>query len=256
MIDNLYILPSAGMIAVGVIAIIIWYLKTRVHPRYFLYGGILWAIAIGIKIVMDYTITYPMQNWLLSVFSFTIVLFIMSLYFGLRTGVFENGITYLGVKYTGLSGITFNEAVALGIGFGSFEAILLGADALYKTYTLLQPISDLTILPPVTISQEWLIGAIIPAFERTFAIFGHVFATVLVVYSVKLKDLRLLGIAFVYKTICDGSLFPLLYYLGHSSVYDYMKTEVFVAFMGIIGLAGLFWIKKNIVDKVIGEING
>jgi uncharacterized membrane protein YhfC len=51
----------------------------------------------------------------------------MSLYFGLRTGIFESGITYVAVKKTGLSRTTFDEAIALGIEFGGIEAIILGA---------------------------------------------------------------------------------------------------------------------------------
>ena len=222
MVSYLYFLPFAGMIAVGVIAIVYWHLKTRVRLQYYVYGGVLWAVAIGIKIAMDYTITRPLNNGLLSVLPFLAVLFLMSLYLGLRTGIFENVITYLGVKYAGQSSINFNQAIALGIGFGSTEAILLGIYYAYDTYMQLQLLDTLTLLPPLTISQDWLIGVLTPACERLFTLFCHVFTTVLVVYSVKLKDLRWLGVAAVFKTLLDGSILPLTYFLGLSAGLPYM----------------------------------
>jgi hypothetical protein len=45
------------MIAVGVIAVIYWHMKKHAGLQYFLYGAILWAIAISIKVAMDFTIT-------------------------------------------------------------------------------------------------------------------------------------------------------------------------------------------------------
>ena len=89
--------------------------------------------AIAIKLAMDLTITQPIQSYLKSTLPIIAVLIIMSLYVGLRTGIFESGIVYVAVRYLKLSRMSWNDAVAMGIGFGGAEAIILGALSLVET---------------------------------------------------------------------------------------------------------------------------
>ena len=103
MISYLNLLSGIGMIAVGAGAILYWYLKKHPKIEYFLYGAIFWACAIAIKLAMDLTITQPIQSYFKSTLPILAVLLIMSLYVGLRTGIFESGIVYVAVKYLKLS---------------------------------------------------------------------------------------------------------------------------------------------------------
>jgi hypothetical protein len=41
------------MIAVGAIAVVYWHMKKHIGFKYFLYGAILWAVAVAIKFAMD-----------------------------------------------------------------------------------------------------------------------------------------------------------------------------------------------------------
>jgi uncharacterized membrane protein YhfC len=227
-------LPGIGMIAIGIGAIIIWFLLKGKKPMYFGYyilGAILWAIAIIPKYAMDYTITAPFERILLSSLPIAAVAIIVALYFGLRTGFFESGFTYLILKYSGLTkNMGFNEAVALGIGFGGIEAI-------YVYYLWIQGLGPLLTSPTDPMSY-------IGVWERLFTLFCHVFAVVLVVYAIKLKDRRWLWLSIAYKSVLDGSLILFLYFLGNVVTTTYI-IESFVAILGIIGLIGLYRIDKS-----------
>jgi uncharacterized membrane protein YhfC len=233
------------MMAVGAGAMAYWYLKYRTGIQYFLIGGILWAVAIGIKLAMDLTITPVIQGALLASLPVLTVVIIMSLYVGLRTGFFESGITYLVVKYTSLSRSGFEEAVALGIGFGGTEAIVLGFLSFANILALVLVPELQASLTEDVIAQFSVAFIPVPIIERLFTLFIHVFAVVLVVYSVRVRELLWLWLSILLKTITDGPLPLFNYYLKPFGILAYLPIEVYIAVLGIISLAGLFWIKKR-----------
>jgi hypothetical protein len=87
-----------------------------------------------------------------------------------------------------------------------------------------------------------------PSLERLFVLFAHAFAVVLVYYSVKENRLWLLAIAFIYKSLIDGMLLPIEYYSGSVSLW---VIEGYVALLGILGLVGLWWLKKAYGKDVV-----
>lgn len=234
-------LPGIGMLAVGLGAMALWYLVKRPKLRYFAFGAILWAIAIIPKYIMDYTITQPFQSMLLASMPLMAVLLVMSLYVGLRTGLFESGFTYLAVKYTRLSRMDFNEAMALGIGFGGIEAIYVGVLSLLTIATLMAQPGLANLIPPEQLAVSFIP---VPILERLFALFCHVFATMLAVYAVKLNDLRWLALSILFKTALDGALLPLQHVFGTGLSGIYI-IEGYVAVLGIIALAGLCWFARK-----------
>ncbi len=229
------------MIAVGLGAMALWYLLKRPKLRYFAFGGVLWAAAIALKVIMDLTITQPIQSYLLQNMALTAVIAVMSLYVGLRTGLFESGITYLAVKYSSLSKMGFNEAMALGIGFGGLEAIYLGAMSLLTIATLMAQPALASLIPPEQLAVSFIP---VPIWERLFTLLCHVFATVLAVYAVKLNDLRWLALSILIKTALDGALLPLQHIFGTGLTGIYI-IEAYVAIIGIISLAGTYWFAKK-----------
>lgn len=231
-------LPGIGMLAVGIGAIVIWFLlkgRRPVYFKYYIFGAIFWVIAIVPKYVMDYTVTRPIENVLLASLSLFAVAIALALYYGLRTGFFESGFTYLIVKYTGLGKMSFNEAVALGIGFGGIEAI-------YTCVLWLQESGPLFTTPQDPLSY-------IGVWERLFTLFCHVFAVVLVVYAVKLGDRRWLWLSIAYKALIDGPLVFLLVLQSGGLIGGGLTVtaiaESLVTVLGILGLIGLYWIDKK-----------
>jgi uncharacterized membrane protein YhfC len=246
-VSPLNLITGTGMILVGAFAVYYWYRKGKPKLEYFFFGAIFWGIAIGIKLLMDLTITAPINSYFVKNYPIIAALLIMSLYVGLRTGILESGIPYLAVKFTRLSKMSFNDAVAMGVGFGGSEAILLGLLSLLSvgSYVLFPGLLDL--LPPESkaLLLEQLTLKFIPLgiVERAFTLMCHVFAVVLAVYAVKLNDIKLLAVSIIYKTILDGMLPAFNHYIIPSGYGGYLIVEGFVAIMGILGYIGLVYFK-------------
>jgi len=69
------------MILVGILPVVYW--RKDVELKYFLFGALTWAVAIGVKVLMDLVSTF---------------IIILGIYVGLRTGILENGFTYIASK--------------------------------------------------------------------------------------------------------------------------------------------------------------
>jgi len=245
MVSYLNLISGLGMLAVADIPAAYWYVKKRPQAIYFAYGALFWTVAIGIKLVMDFTVSATFYSWLYRDLPIDAVILASGLYLGLRTGILENGITYLGVKYTRFKGMSFNDAVAAGIGFGGIEALFLGVLSLLSVMTFLL-IPDLMYYLPVATQQQFeLIFIPIPIIERISVLSGHIFATVLTIYAAKLADLKWLGIAVIYKGLIDGPLPLFNHYLGYLEAYEFFPVEAYLVVMGLIGLAGLYWLYKK-----------
>ncbi len=80
-----------GMILTGVFPVIYWWRKD-VRLRYFLLGALAWALAIGVKVLMDLT---PLNDFLMRKFTISTFIIILGIYVGLRTGILENGFAYI-----------------------------------------------------------------------------------------------------------------------------------------------------------------
>jgi uncharacterized membrane protein YhfC len=245
-ISWLNLLSGPGMMAVGAGAMAYWYYKKRINPVYFLFGAVLWAAAIAIKVAMDLTISAPFTSQLAIVFTPLATVAILGLYYGLRTGLFESGISWLAVRYTRLSRSGFDEAVALGVGFGGSEAILLGAASFLNVAALLL-MPELAATLPASVQEQFsLLMVPVPAIERLFTLFCHVFATVLVVYAVRVKEVKWLALSVMYKTLLDGLLLPFNFFLkGAGTLSIILALEAFVIVLGIAGLAGVMWIRNK-----------
>ena len=120
MVGWLNLLSGAGMIAVGAVAVYGW--RRRADAVYFLFGAVSWAVAIAVKIALDLTVTPAFKALLPETLTGVLVL---GLYYGLRTGFFESGIPWAAARLAKMRP-TFDQAVAVGIGAGAAEAIVLG----------------------------------------------------------------------------------------------------------------------------------
>ncbi|BAI62019.1 conserved hypothetical protein [Methanocella paludicola SANAE] len=245
MISALNLLSGLGMMAVAIIAIFYWRRKKHTKAVYFAAGALFWVVAIAIKLIMDLTISTSLYKWLGGALPIDAAVLATGLYLGLRTGILENGAVYFGTLYTRLKNMSFDDAVAVGIGFGGIEALLLGALSLLNVIVfMLQP--TLFMMLPASTQQQFELSFIpIPIIERLAVLFAHVFATVLTIYAVKLADLKWLLIAVVYKTLIDGPLPLFTHYLGYLGISMYYLVEAYLIVLAVIGLAGLYWFGKK-----------
>lgn len=228
------------MIAVGAAAVWLW--RKRAGPEYFLYGTIFWAAAIAVKITMDLAVTPQLKALLPPAFSGTLIL---SLYYGLRTGIFESGIPFAAARLAKMAP-TFDQAAAVGIGSGAAEAVVLGALSLVNVLAFILLPGLIASYPPGTQAalqlQSSLAFVPIPVWERLFTLFCHVFGTVLALYALR-AGWRWLGLSILFMTLLDGVAVLMLVYVTTRTYAGNVVIEAFVGAMGLVSIAGLYVLK-------------
>lgn len=240
-----FILGALITLAVFFIPIFVWRPKTNSFGRYFWAGILIWSLMITIKVALDLTITQKITS---------LGILIAGLYFGVRTGIFENGLKYFYAKKKAPEA-SFNQAVAFGIGFGGSETLLVGFQSLIVSMVLTFKPDFLRLVPPFIqeemmkyySSSTWLVFA--SAMERLSALFIHILATVLVFLSVKTGKMRYFWLAFLAKGAVDG-LVPFLSQIQASSLIAWVYIiEIPLFILGLIFLFILTKIKKIYPDS-------
>ena len=252
-ISPLLLIAGAGMLFVGAAPIAYWKIKKKVANRFFLLGAVFWAIAFAIKLVMDFSVTGPIKSTL-NLFPYTFFLVLWALYFGLRTGLFECAVPYLLAGKSGLSKVSFNEAMAFGLGFGGTEAMVLGAVSFLSMSVLILNPSLLAQLSPAQAevlrvsSENALVVSAAAILERASALLIHALACLLVFAAIAQKKPAFLLEAIVLKAVLDGAVV-----LVRMTELDIMGKLVLVEIpILLLGFVSAFGISKISEMGVIG----
>lgn len=240
--NPMIILGGVLTLLVLVVAIVYWRKKANSFWRYFWAGTLVWNLMIVVKTVMDITITQKVAAFGLLASFF---------YFGGRTGLLENGMTYAWASKK-LKDTDFNQAVAYGIAFGGMEILMVGL--LTTTFA-----SVLTFKPeflaflPAYLRQEaitaysassWFLFA--PVIERISALFIHLASCVAVFLSLRTKKMGYFWLAVALKGVTDGMVPLLVAKLpqGNFLLWAYL-VEIPIAFLGLVSFLTVKWLKKN-----------
>lgn len=232
------------MLLVGAIAPILWWWKKRIEAKFFLYGLILWIIAISPKYIMDLTLTDPLFSYLKG-FGDAVYVILAGLYVGLRTGLLESGLSYLIILKSKIKEVNLNQAIALGIGFGSTEALFIGFSSFISTLVFLLHPDLINRIPEsqreVILQQLNQPSIVIPApiLERAFALIIHIFAILLLFYAIRRSDVRYLLASIFYKTLADGPIPAFRTYLDLNVPQNVYLVELYFAILALIGLLGI-----------------
>lgn len=239
-------LSGLGMMSVGLIATLWWKLKTKLPWRYFCFGSLMWVVAIAPKYAMDYTITPYVSVWLYSYGTVT-ALIGLGLYVGLRTGFFESGFSYVGIKRTKFRKMNLNQAIAFGVGFGSIEAILLGFMSFINIIILWIMPSLVDALPmaiQATLDMPTIV--ILPAIaERLFTLFIHVFASLHVVLAVVKKRMGYLWMSITFKSLVDSIIPALTHFFDISTLSGMFLVEVPIFVLAVVSYFGIKWTMRK-----------
>lgn len=239
------------MIAIGLSSISYWKMRKRVSIWWFLFGGIVWALAIAAKVAMDLTISNSIFQWLAERYDAAGMVIMWGLVVGLRTGYLECGLTYVACIKSRLKKVDFSSAVAFGIGFGASEAIVIGLFSFLNILTLIIAPELINFLPPQQrelVIQQFSMGlTIIPApiIERFFTLLAHVFSAVLIVYAVRTRKAEYFLASFIYKSFLDGMIPWLNENVGTSTLTGIYTIELVVTIYGIFGLLGTILLDKR-----------
>lgn len=249
--NPIFLLSGTGMILVAILSIVYWRKKTQVAFSFFLLGAFAWIMAIILK-----GIAALPKDFIVKGLKDTLPVYLSEplawIYIGILTGVFECGTILLFLyAFKRLQRQTWNEAVGFGLGFGAFEALLVGIGASIITL--------LAILAPDQLPKE-LEGPsqlntpiVIPAsiLERVSTIFVHTFSSVLIVFSLRTKEWKWFWLSFLYKTMVDSitGAFHISYGYKNFTVATLYIMETLVAIMATVGILGLRAMRKKWTEK-------
>jgi len=246
--NPLLLLSGAGMMAVAVVAVVYWKIRSGILWRLFLWGALAWTVGVGLKAAAAAPMVMlipALRNHLPKYASEPI----LWLYVGLLTGIFECGATLCFAYIRRIRTANWKQVVGFGLGFGAFEALLVGL----ASFVLVLAV----VLIPDKLPAEMLEKAgsgsdsplVIPApiVERITAIFLHAFSCVLIVYAVRTKQWRWFWVAFWYKTAVDAiaGLMHLENLLQDISTLGTWVVEMIFLPFGIVGLWGLWVFHKR-----------
>ena len=146
------------------------------------------------------------------------------------------------------------EATAFGVGFGGIEAIFIGIPSLIQLTLFIVNPSIIESLPPPQgevfesslNSSTWI--AAIPMIEKTFTLFTHVFATILIYLSAKQHRPRLLFSSILYKSMLDAFVSYIQTMINIQKPITFLEAEAWIITMGLIGLLGVVRFRKTYQD--------
>jgi hypothetical protein len=160
------------------------------------------------------------------------------LYVGIQSSVFEMGFTLLAFLIWRQLGRDAGRAIAIGVGAGAFEALLLGIGAVATGLTLslvhgpqvektLEGLTQIAAITPLL----WLIGPV----ERIIAILCHASTRALLLLGMAKKKYSLAFWGFLIFTLLDG-----------------IAGGVHVA--GLIGKISMWWIELALVPFAVVSV--
>ncbi|RLB61389.1 MAG: YhfC family intramembrane metalloprotease [Deltaproteobacteria bacterium] len=229
------------MIAVGVIAIILWRTKTSVAYRWFWVGAGLWTVAVVLKVPFSILVGKSVMALLTDNASSTVRVLWAGLYFGLQSALFEMGLTILAALVWRRLGSDSTRAIAIGLGSGAFEAILLGLIAVVGIAVYLAGVPGTEKVAEAIDAQAamtplfWLL----PPTERLLTLVTHASSRALVLLGVAKGRYQLVLTGFLLFMALDGSVVACLKALG--SPISMWWLEIAPLVFALISLPVLFW---------------
>jgi uncharacterized membrane protein YhfC len=181
------LVPGIGMVIVGVGAVLLWRRWSRAKWRWFWIGAAVWTVGVFLKFAWAIPLNKLLLEALEAKVSHEVYLALGSIYIGLLTGVFEIGITLIAALVWKKVTQDATRGVAVGVGAGAFEAVVLGAATVVGVVAALAmggQIRDqmLAAVAPAakTTPLLWFVAPV----ERVIAILCHTSSRALVLLGV------------------------------------------------------------------------
>lgn len=179
--------PGIGMVIVGVGAVLLWRRWSGAKWRWFWVGAAVWTVGVFLKFACAIPLNKPLLEAIEARVSHNVYLALGSLYVGLLTGVFEIGVTLVAVLVWKKMAEDASRGVAVGVGAGAVEAVLLGVIAVLSVVAALAMGGQMRhqmaagVAPAAaTTPLFWLVAPV----ERVIAILCHTSSRALVLLGV------------------------------------------------------------------------
>ncbi len=251
LLSPIILLAGIGMIAVSV-AFIVYALRRGGTWKYLGLGALAWVVTVAVK----FLIAIPVNPLLYKALYVPDALWapgslLFDLYVGLLTGLTEVLMSWLLLRYTRLGRVPWGKALAFGIGFGAFEALLLGVSNLGSCLVAVFAPQSLpqAALNSLSVLENPVVG-LAPIAERFGTILVHVFCNVLLFYGVIRGQARWLWVSFAYKSLLD-TIAGFAQFWGVETLPKIWTIEALVLVMGFVGWWGIGRVRRAYAEAEV-----
>lgn len=204
MVSSLNLVIPLCLFLVGLVPILAYKERAGTSWRIILSGGLLLTLTAIIKIIFAYLITVPIYSSFISTYPIIYYLDV-----GLLTGILETFIPLMFILRYKSKFSELKDQIGFGIGFGSFEALLVGSFALvgfivaifFPSLMLTEFLQYFSSNASIS-STDILTNAFFAVLERLSAIAIQVFSLYLVFLFVYSKELKFLMAEVLLKMLC------------------------------------------------------
>lgn len=236
----LVLLPGLGMIMAGLAFIVYASQKRLLNRRYLGLGALFWLLTVAIKFTVAAWLN-PLAFQALEVNHENLFVFnnlIAYLYVGALTGVFEVGLAWLILSKVRWGKANWNQALSFGIGFGVFEALLLGLAGFGSALVAFLGPDTLPVSVLGGLANDATVGmGLAPIIERLGVIFVHIFTCVLIFYAIASGETRWGWLALLFKTGLDA-VAGFAAFWGANTLGKIWALEAIILVFGLLGLWG------------------
>jgi hypothetical protein len=202
----IWLVPGGGMMVVAVVAAVGWKRRSGVPWRWLGAGAAIWAAGIALKGLDAYFLALPALKAMREALPRIGVLFLGGAYLGLQSAFYEMGVTLAAALIWRRLARSADRGVAVGVGAGAFEALLLGIGVLAAHATAIAAVGKTgPLLVAMAESAEVtpLVWAVAPV-ERLIAILCHTSSRALILLGVAARRWRLVAGGFLLFAVLDG----------------------------------------------------
>jgi hypothetical protein len=196
---------GVGMMLVALAAVWYWRRVAGVSARWYWIGAGLWTVAVLVKVLIALVSNPVVIGFLKSRLPHALFVAAGGLYLGVESSVCEIGLTLLaGLRWRQL-GRDARRAIAVGVGAGAFEALLLGIAATAGVVAWLAGAPGTEgvggeLQKAAATPLFWLLGPV----ERVTAIICHASSRGLVLLGVRYGKGAMIALGFLIFTMLDG----------------------------------------------------
>jgi hypothetical protein len=197
---------GGGMVLVALVAVWYWPRVAGQRACWFWIGAALWTVAVIVKIGIALLSNATVIGFLKSHLSYVPYVAAGGAYLGVQSSVCEIGLTLLaGLRFRQL-GRDAGRAIAVGIGAGAFEALLLGVASIAGIIAWLsgapgtETVGDELRKVAASTPLFWLLAPV----ERITAVICHASSRALVLLGIYHRRGGMIALGFLIFTLLDG----------------------------------------------------
>jgi hypothetical protein len=243
---NIALLPGAGMILVACAALWYWRRVSGASARWFWIGAALWFVAVVIKSIIA-ILSNPVVLKAIKEYS-SPAAFVATggLFIGIESSLCEIGLTILAGLIWKRLGDNAGRAIAVGVGAGAFEAVVLGVANLAGTVAWragvpgTEPLGEMLRIAAASTPVFWLAGPV----ERVIAILVHAASRGLVLVGIRHARFGMIALGFLIFTLIDALTggMQLSGSLGSVSLW---WIELLLSSSAIVSIPSIWWLFRS-----------